>query len=44
MDVLCAADEAHGGEAETVFIECVVGGLDDFGMIGEAEVVVGAEV
>src|SRR5262249_52353923 len=44
VQVLRAADEADGGEAETVVAQAQMGGLDDRGVVGEAEVVVGAEV
>ncbi len=44
VDFLRAADEAHGGEAVAPAVERGVGGGDDFGIIGEAEIVVGAEI
>ena len=43
MDVLLAADEAHGGHAEAMGVHDVLGGLPQGGMIGQAQVVVGAE-
>ena len=39
-----AADEADRGHAEAVGVERGCGGGDDLGMIGEAEIIVGAEV
>src|SRR5262245_36989765 len=44
MQVLSAADEAHGGEAEAVIVERLVRRAEDLGMVGEAEIIVGAEV
>ena len=44
VDGLGAADEAHRCHAVTEFIECLVRGRNDLGMIGETQVVVGAEV
>ena len=44
VHVLGAADEADRGQAVAVALQAVVGGRDDVGMVGEAEVVVGAEV
>ena len=41
---LGAADEAHGGHAEAPAVERGPGGGDHLGMVGEAEVVVGAHV
>ncbi len=41
---LRAADEPHRRHAESPLLECVPGGLDHGRMVGEAEVVVGAEV
>ena len=42
--VLRAADEAHRGHAVAVAVERLLGGLDQPRMIGQAEIVVGAEV
>src|SRR5262249_39416767 len=44
VQVLRAADEADRGEAEAVVVEGLLCGGGDARMIGEAEVVVGAEV
>lgn len=44
VEVGGTADETDGGEAETVGIEGLLGGLDEDGAVGETEVVVGAEV
>ena len=44
VDGLGAADEAHGGQAVAPLVEGRVGGCDDVGMVGQAEVVVGAHV
>ena len=44
MDRLRAADEAHRGHAEAEFVERAFGRGDDFGMIGEAKIIVGAEI
>ena len=44
MEGLRAADEAHRGHAEAEFLHRRAGGGDDVRMIGEAEVVVGAQV
>src|SRR5207253_4918091 len=44
VQLLSAADEANRGQAVAVAIESLVRGLDDGRMIGETEVVVGAEV
>jgi len=44
VQVLRAADEAHRGQAETVLIQGLVGGLDQIGMVGQAKVIVGAEI
>ena len=38
------ADEAHGGHAEAEFVERIAGRGDDLGIVGKAEIVVGAEV
>jgi len=44
VQVLCAADEADRGHAEAVVVHRGFGGGDQAGVVGEAEVVVGAEV
>ena len=44
MQRLRAADEAHRGHAEAEFVHRALGRRDDIGMVGEAEVIVGAEV
>ena len=44
MDLLGAADEANRGHAVAPAIERFFRGRDDRGMVGQAEVVVGAEV
>jgi hypothetical protein len=44
VQVLGAADEAHRGHAEAVRVERLLGGGDHGRVVGQAEVVVGAEV
>src|SRR5690606_16536013 len=44
VQVLGAADEAHRGHAETVGVQRVLRGLDHRRVVGQAQVVVGAEV
>jgi len=44
VQVLGAADEAYRGHAEAVGVERVLGGGDDVRVVGQAQVVVGAEV
>ncbi len=44
VDLLGAADEADGGHAVAPAVQRLVGRGDDLGVVGEAEVVVGAEV
>src|SRR5262249_38975058 len=44
VNLLRAADEADRGHAVAEALQPVHGGGNDFGMIGKAEVVVGAEV
>ena len=44
VHLLRAADEADGGHAVAPAVQGLVGGGDDLGVVGEAEVVVGAEV
>ena len=44
MQVLRTADEAHAGEAKAVRIQRILGRRDDVGMVGQAKIVVGAEV
>ena len=44
VDLLGAADEADAGHAVAPAVERLVGGGDHLGMIGQAEVVVGAEI
>ena len=44
VEGLGAADEAHAGHAEAPAVECVFRGGDDLGVVGQAEVVVGAHV
>ena len=44
MQRLRAADEAHRGHAEAEFVERAPGRRDDFGVMGETEVIVGAEI
>ena len=44
MQVLRAANETDAGHAESVAIECFLGRFDQFGMIGETEIVVRAHV
>ena len=42
--LLRAADETHGGEAVAPAVKRRVRGGDEFGMVGEAQVIVGAEI
>ncbi len=44
MEVLAAADEADRSHAVAAGIHALLGGFDELGVVGEAEVVVGAEV
>jgi hypothetical protein len=44
VQILRAADEAHRRHAEAVRVQRILGGLDHLRMIGQAEVIVGAEV
>ena len=44
VQILGAADEAHRGEAEAVIVQRLVGGGDDVGMVGQAQIIVGAEI
>jgi len=44
VHLLRATDEAHGSHAVAPAVERILGGRDHLGMIGEAEVVVGAEI
>ncbi len=44
MERLGAADEAHRGHAEAELVHRALRRGDDVGMVGEAEVVVGAEI
>ena len=44
MERLRAADEAHRGHAEAEFVHRALGRRDDLRVIGEAEVIVGAEI
>ena len=44
VDLLGAADEPHARHAVAPAVECLLGCRDDPGVVGEAEVVVGAEV
>jgi hypothetical protein len=44
VDVLCAADESYGTHAETMRVEGFFCCLDEPGMVGEAEVIIGTEV
>jgi len=44
VDILGAADEAHRRHTETVLIEPAMRSRDQLRMIGEAEVVIGAQV
>ena len=43
-NVLRAADEADAAEAVAVSAQPFTGGRDDGGMVGQAEIIVGAEV
>jgi hypothetical protein len=42
VDRLRPADEADAGHAVAPFVERLVGGADDFGVVGHAEIVIGA--
>ena len=44
VQILGAADEAHRSQAEAVIVEGLVGGGDDRRMVGQAQIVVGAEI
>ena len=44
MQRLRAADEAHRGHAEAELVHRALGGGDHLGMVGETEIIVGAEV
>jgi len=44
MDLLCAANEADARMPVAPLIQRLVGGGDDFRMIGQPEVVIGAQV
>jgi hypothetical protein len=44
VQVLGAADEAYRGHAEAVAVQCVLGRLDQVRVVGQAQVVVGAEI
>ena len=44
MQRLRAADEAHRGHAEAELVHCATRRGDDVGVVGEAEVIVGAEI
>ena len=44
MDVLAAADEAHGRHAESAFVHGAFGGVDQAPVVRQAEVVVGTEI
>ena len=44
VQVLAAADEADGGHTVAAGVHTLLGGFDELGIVGEAEVVVGAEV
>ena len=44
MQRLRAADEAHRSHAEAELVERLARRGDDLGMVGKAEIVVGAEV
>ena len=44
VKILRAADEPNGGKSESVILQRLVGGGQDLGMVGQAQVVVGAEI
>ena len=44
MELLGATNKAHRGHAITIFVERIVCGGNNVGMIGKAEIVVGAKV
>ena len=44
VDILGAADEADGGHSVTAGVHRFLGGFDEAGVIGQAQIVVGAEV
>ena len=44
VEVLATANEADRGHTEATGVHAVLGGLDQFGVVGQAEVVIGTEV
>ena len=44
VDILTAADEAHGRHAETAFVHGALGGVDEPPVVRQAEVIVGTEI
>ena len=44
VQILRAADEAHRGHAETVAVQRGLGGSDDVRVVGQTQVIIGAEV
>ena len=44
MDFVCPADEAHGSHAIAVELKPAAGCLNDAGMIGQTQIIVGAEI
>ena len=44
VQVLRSADEADRGQAEAVLVKGLAGGFQDLGVVGQAEVVVGAKI
>ena len=44
VDRLCAADESHRRHSVAILVERFVGSGNDFGVIGQSEVVIGAEI
>ena len=44
MNILGAADKAHGGHAETPLVKARFDGFDNLEVIGQAEIIVGAHI
>jgi len=44
VQILRAADKAHRGHTEAMLVQRGLGGFDDAGIIGQAKIVIGAEI
>src|SRR5690606_15536034 len=44
VKILRAADEPNRGHSETSIVEGLVGGLNNVGMVGETQIVIGAKI